>query len=166
LGFLGLGWIGLQRMAAIAASREAEIVALADPLEDSVAKAGELVPEAARLRTLEELLEMEIEGLVIATPSALNASQTVSVLSRGIGIFCQKPLGWHSGTLAAAKQAVLLGTRGIAFSTPVEDIELDFRALEPAVTTVLKLLIQRQKERLLNINIPLGAILQEERHGG
>jgi hypothetical protein len=46
-------------MAAIAASREAEIVALADPLEDSVAKAGELVPEAARLRTLEELLEME-----------------------------------------------------------------------------------------------------------
>jgi predicted dehydrogenase len=98
LGFLGLGWIGLQRMAAIAASREAEIVALADPLEDSVAKAGELVPEAARLRTLEELLEMEIEGLVIATPSALNASQTVSVLSRGIGVFCQKPLGWHSGT--------------------------------------------------------------------
>jgi hypothetical protein len=28
LGFLGLGWIGLQRMAAIAASGEAEIVAL------------------------------------------------------------------------------------------------------------------------------------------
>jgi 5'-nucleotidase len=25
---------------------------------------------------------------------------------------------WHSGTLAAAKQAVLLGTRGIALSTP------------------------------------------------
>src|SRR5687768_17305820 len=26
---------------------------------------------------------------------------------------------WHSGTLAAAKQAALLGLRGIAFSTPV-----------------------------------------------
>ncbi|MBC8034351.1 MAG: 5'/3'-nucleotidase SurE, partial [Chitinophagaceae bacterium] len=26
---------------------------------------------------------------------------------------------WHSGTLAAAKQAVLLGIKGIAFSTPV-----------------------------------------------
>ena len=25
---------------------------------------------------------------------------------------------WHSGTLAAAHQAVLLGARGIAFSTP------------------------------------------------
>jgi 5'-nucleotidase len=64
---------------------------------------------------------------------------------------------WHSGTLAAAKQAVLLGTRGIAFSTPVEDIEPEFTALEPAVIAVLKLLIQRQKERLLNVNIPLNS---------
>jgi 5'-nucleotidase len=64
---------------------------------------------------------------------------------------------WHSGTLAAAKQAVLLGTRGIALSTPVEDIEPEFTALEPAVTAVLELLIQRQKERLLNVNIPLNS---------
>jgi 5'-nucleotidase len=28
---------------------------------------------------------------------------------------------WHSGTLAAAKQAALLGTRGIAFSTSVDE---------------------------------------------
>jgi 5'-nucleotidase len=62
---------------------------------------------------------------------------------------------WHSGTLAAAKQAVLLGTRAIALSTPVEDNEPEFTALEPAVTTALQLLIKRQKERLLNVNIPL-----------
>ncbi len=37
---------------------------------------------------------------------------------------------WHSGILAAAKQAVLLGTRGIALSTPVEDNEPEFTALE------------------------------------
>ena len=64
---------------------------------------------------------------------------------------------WHSGTLAAAKQAVLLGTRGIAFSTPVEDNEPEFTALESAVTTALQLVIERQKERLLNVNIPLHA---------
>ena len=28
---------------------------------------------------------------------------------------------WHSGTLAAAKQAVLLGVRGIAFSAPIDE---------------------------------------------
>jgi 5'-nucleotidase len=35
---------------------------------------------------------------------------------------------WHSGTLAAAKQAALLGSRGIAFSTAVSDSrEPDFQ---------------------------------------
>jgi 5'-nucleotidase len=62
---------------------------------------------------------------------------------------------WHSGTLAAAKQAVLLGTRGIALSTPFDDNEPEFTALEPSVTTVLDLLVHREKERLLNVNIPL-----------
>src|SRR5690349_6785015 len=47
---------------------------------------------------------------------------------------------WHSGTVAAAKQAVLLGIRGIAFSTPVDDQEPDFEKLKPHVETVLRLL--------------------------
>src|ERR1044071_3860043 len=37
----------------------------------------------------------------------------------------------HSGTLAAAKQAVLLGLKGIALSTPVGNTEPDFDALAP-----------------------------------
>lgn len=62
---------------------------------------------------------------------------------------------WHSGTVAAAKQATLLGLRGIAFSTPVEDEEPRFENLEPHVEEVLKLLIERSSARLLNVNIPL-----------
>ena len=47
---------------------------------------------------------------------------------------------WHSGTLAAAKQAALLGTRGIALSTPspVTKDEPDFAALAPYVQRVLE----------------------------
>lgn len=93
LGFLGLGWIGLQRMAAIAAAEGAEIVALADPVQELVARAAELAPKAAQMRTLEELLRNEMDGVVIATPSALHASQAVTVLNRGTAVFCQKPLG-------------------------------------------------------------------------
>jgi predicted dehydrogenase len=93
LGFLGLGWIGLQRMAAIAAAQGAEIVALADPVQELVARAAELAPKAAQMRTLEELLRNEMDGVVIATPSALHASQAVTVLNRGTAVFCQKPLG-------------------------------------------------------------------------
>jgi 5'-nucleotidase len=62
---------------------------------------------------------------------------------------------WHSGTLAAAKQAALLGARGIAFSTNVSDNrEPDFAALEPYVAKVLDLLMPRKTLPLVNVNLP------------
>ena len=62
---------------------------------------------------------------------------------------------WHSGTLAAAKQAALLGSRGIAFSTIVSDSrEPDFSALEPYVAEVLDLLMPNKTLSLVNVNLP------------
>jgi 5'-nucleotidase len=62
---------------------------------------------------------------------------------------------WHSGTLAAAKQAALLGSRGIAFSTNVSDNrEPDFSALEPYVAKVLDLLMPNKSLCLVNVNLP------------
>ena len=62
---------------------------------------------------------------------------------------------WHSGTLAAAKQAALLGSRGIAFSTNVSDNrEPDFAALEPYVAKVLDLLMPDKTLCLVNVNLP------------
>jgi len=60
---------------------------------------------------------------------------------------------WHSGTLAAAKQAVLLGLRGIAFSTPTKDDDPRFEELRPQVEDVLRLLMQESSPRLLNVNL-------------
>jgi predicted dehydrogenase len=111
LGFLGLGWIGLQRMAAIASAGDVEIVALADPVEDLVTKAADLAPNAARLRTLEELLQNEVDGVVIATPSALHASQTASILNRGVAVFCQKPLGRDLTEVRSAIEAAKAADR-------------------------------------------------------
>lgn len=61
---------------------------------------------------------------------------------------------WHSGTLAAAKQAALLGIRGIAFSTPVSESEPDFEALAPAVAQVLEVLLPDASLPLVNVNLP------------
>ena len=62
---------------------------------------------------------------------------------------------WHSGTLAAAKQAALLGIRGIALSAPVFDEEPDFSALEPWIERVLELLLGDDTcPRLVNVNFP------------
>jgi len=64
---------------------------------------------------------------------------------------------WHSGTLAGAKQATLLGLRGIAFSVPApEDAPPDFETLKPWVTTVLELLLAAPQLKLVNVNLPEG----------
>lgn len=61
---------------------------------------------------------------------------------------------WHSGTLAAAKQAVLLGIKGIALSTPVGKSEPDFDLLAPYVQQVLAQLLKRTGPSLYNVNFP------------
>ncbi|HSK52036.1 MAG TPA: 5'/3'-nucleotidase SurE [Clostridia bacterium] len=61
---------------------------------------------------------------------------------------------WHSGTLAAAKQAALLGMRGIALSTPVTGEDPDVSHLAPHVERVLQLLIPDNSLRLVNVNFP------------
>jgi 5'-nucleotidase len=62
---------------------------------------------------------------------------------------------WHSGTLAAAKQAALLGLRGIAFSTPTTETEPDFPTLMPWIEKTLEMLLTQKSLPLLNVNIPV-----------
>lgn len=61
---------------------------------------------------------------------------------------------WHSGTLAAAKQAVLFGIKGIALSTPVGKTEPDFETLLPFVEKTLELLLKDKELALYNVNFP------------
>lgn len=61
---------------------------------------------------------------------------------------------WHSGTLAAAKQAVLFGIRGIALSTPVGNTEPDFDRLENYVEKALNMLLDDKEPALYNVNFP------------
>jgi 5'-nucleotidase len=61
---------------------------------------------------------------------------------------------WHSGTLAAAKQAALLGIRGIALSTPTGETGPDFERLRPWVARVLRLLLFESAYSLVNVNFP------------
>jgi 5'-nucleotidase len=82
----------------------------------------------------------------------------VDVVLSGVNIGTNLGNGiWHSGTLAAAKQATLFGMRGIALSTPSTAFggaEPDFGALAPHVERVLKILLADDTARLLNVNLP------------
>ena len=60
---------------------------------------------------------------------------------------------WHSGTLAAAKQATLLGMRGIALSAPA-GAEPDFEPYKPWIRRVLEALLPETWLALVNVNLP------------
>ncbi|MGE0594056.1 MAG: 5'/3'-nucleotidase SurE [Vicinamibacterales bacterium] len=60
---------------------------------------------------------------------------------------------WHSGTVAAAKQATLLGLRAIAFSAPAS-AEPDFEPYKPWLRQVLEALLHDDVPRLVNVNVP------------
>ena len=92
LGFLGLGWIGRHRLRSLVDERACEVLVLADPSDEARQAAQAIVPTAAAAATLDELLAYDLDGVVIATPSALHAQQSLQVLERRIAVFCQKPL--------------------------------------------------------------------------
>ena len=63
---------------------------------------------------------------------------------------------WHSGTLAAAKQAALLGLRGIALSASVIRDEPNLEILKSSLEKVLALLLPDRDLSLVNVNFPDG----------
>lgn len=93
LGFLGVGWIGRNRLEAIARSGTAVIAAAADPAAENAAAVQAISPDVELVESLDDLLAADLDGIVIATPSALHADQSVAALERGLAVFCQKPLG-------------------------------------------------------------------------
>lgn len=109
LGFLGIGWIGRHRLAAIRASGTAEVAIVADTSDEAVAQALEVAPEARAGQSLDDMLSAGVDGVVIATPSALHAPQSIAALRSGAAVFCQKPLGRTpheiEAVIAAARRA-------------------------------------------------------------
>ena len=101
IGFLGTGWIGRHRMQAIVDTGLVEAVAVSDPSADCVAQAQAIAPGAAIVPSLQAMLDLGLDGVVIASPSALHAAQSLEALGRGVAVFCQKPLGRDAGEVSA-----------------------------------------------------------------
>ena len=105
LGFLGVGWIGRHRLQAIERDGRADIVAIADPSRECRDAAMAIAPDAAGCEHLGQLLAQPLDGVVIATPSALHAEHCLAALARGLAVFCQKPLGRSAAETSAVVTA-------------------------------------------------------------
>lgn len=134
LGFLGLGWIGRHRMQALLASGLAEAAVIVDPSPGCMEEALRLVPDARPAASLEAMLAAGLDGVVIATPSALHAAQAIQALEHGVAVFCQKPLGRRADEVAAVVAAARAADRLLAvdlsyrFTTGMQRIRALIRA--------------------------------------
>lgn len=105
LGFLGLGWIGRTRMEAMLASHDAVAAAIGDPDPQRTGEAKKLAPLALETDSLEAMFALDLDGVVIATPSALHAEQCIRAFEAGAAVFCQKPLGRTAAEVSAVLDA-------------------------------------------------------------
>lgn len=93
LGFLGVGWIGKSRMEAVVSNGLGNGLAICDVEKANADEAIKLAPDAHVCDDLDSLLNESVDGVVIATPSAMHAKQSIASLQAGKAVFCQKPLG-------------------------------------------------------------------------
>lgn len=111
LGFIGLGWIGALRLQAVAGARRAEVAALCDADAERLTHVAARYPSAEAFDDDAVLLDrapaLGLDGVVIATPNALHAPQTLRALDGGLAVFCQKPLGLD----AEEARAMILAAR-------------------------------------------------------
>jgi predicted dehydrogenase len=105
LGFLGVGWIGRHRMEAIVNGGFGTVAAIADTSDEMIAAARQTAPDAQVVDGLDGLLALGLDGIVIATPSAMHAEQSIRALQSGAAVFCQKPLGRTADEVRAVVDA-------------------------------------------------------------
>ncbi len=126
---------------ALAATGWAEVVAIAEPdpaLRDQARAAA--APGALGLDDLQELLAIDLDGVVIATPSSLHAGQAVAALQAGLAVFCQKPLGRDERETRSVVQAARHADRLLG-------VDLSYRHLA-AVAAVRDLLARGELGRV------------------
>jgi predicted dehydrogenase len=114
VGFLGIGWIGRHRLQSIVESGAVEIVAVADFDSAAASEVAAQIPGAVAAPSLDPLLELQLDGLVIATPTALHAEQGIAALQKDTAVFCQKPLGRSAEETARVIRAARLANRLLA----------------------------------------------------
>jgi scyllo-inositol 2-dehydrogenase (NADP+) len=91
VGIVGLGKMGISHMAAFRAHPDVDLVAVADTSRYSL----DILAKYTGVTTFSSLEDMvgavELDAVVIATPSQLHAPMVRSALQHGLHVFCEKP---------------------------------------------------------------------------
>lgn len=95
IGFVGAGGIAAGHYERLVATGDAEIVALADPSDESLARFRQRCPGSEAIpafASCEEMLDhIPMDGVLILTPHACHRDQIFSSLTRGLHVLSEKP---------------------------------------------------------------------------
>lgn len=104
LGFIGVGWIGRNRMEVLLEGSNCKAATICEPSKENADAAMKIAKTATLAGSTSEVcLDEKLDGIIIATPSALHSRQSIEALKAGKAVFCQKPLG---RTAAEVKEVV------------------------------------------------------------
>lgn len=96
VGVVGLGKMGMSHLSMIRAHPKVSVDAVVDSTEYIL----DVLAKYTGLRTFNSLDEafgaVELDAVIIATPTRFHASMVRSVLERGVAVFCEKPLSLSS----------------------------------------------------------------------
>lgn len=96
IGFIGAGGIARSHMRRLQQIPEAEVVAFAEPSNESMAKMAEDYPVAGTLPVFSDYRDMldkvPMDAAIILTPHTLHHEQGLEVLRRGLHLLMEKPM--------------------------------------------------------------------------
>lgn len=109
LAFVGAGYIARIHAQAARSLPEVELVAVADHRQETLEAFGRDFQIPRRYLSLEELLQAGgVDALIVATPNALHAPQSIAALQAGVHVMVEKPMALNAGEaeqMQAAAQA-------------------------------------------------------------
>lgn len=90
---LGAGRMGVEHGYALAGLPDAQVVAVADPVQESAQKVAKLT-RAARMYAdpLDAIHDPEVDAVIIVTPTSTHAALIEAAAQAGKAIFCEKPV--------------------------------------------------------------------------
>lgn len=96
IGFIGAGGIARSHMRRLQQIPEAEVVAFAEPSNESMARMAEDYPVAGTLPVFSDYRDMldkvPMDAAIILTPHTLHHEQGLEVLGRGLHLLMEKPM--------------------------------------------------------------------------
>jgi len=112
VGVVGVGAIAqLAHLPALAKLKDVEVVALCDNDGPKAAAIAERFGVPHVFTDIEDLLEIEMDAVIIATPNHLHEPHVLAALKNGVNVLCERPLALGSRgverILAAAERSNL-----------------------------------------------------------